>query len=191
MRRPRGTAAGCGRRRARHEHRARLPDGRLAGPEARRADTGAARAAESEARLDAAAAVRAGELAAAPGAGPPVGLAGAGAWSPGACRRRWRGAPPPAGQRVGRQLKRHRRRHLGRIIPGDAALGLCAHPGRVAQLARADRGRHRRRHAAERRGRQHGPGRFAADRRFRRPRRWGRAPGQVGLSSFPQPRQNL
>ena len=104
--------------------------------------------------LDGLTAIRARELA--PGAGPPVGLEGAGVVTG------W--MPPPvdaghgrrSGQRVGRQLKRYRGRHLGRVIPGNAALRLGS-PRRVTELARADRGRHRGRHSAERRGRQHRP----------------------------------
>ena len=160
MRRPRGTTTGAAARRARHEHRARL-DASPAGPEAAAPDARAACAAESEAGLNAPAAVRAGDLAARAGAGPPIGLAGAGVVDRVHAAAGRRGAPAlvrPAGWAA------------AETAPGPASWASRSrgcrpwasrrYPGRVAQLARADGGCHRRRHAAERRGREHGPGRF-------------------------------
>ena len=139
------------RRSSSHEHRAWL--NRTLRPGGRRTDAGAAGTAEREADLHGLAAVRARQLAAGGRASCRSDRCGGcrrmDASTAGDSRRRRR-----AREGVRRELKRNRRRHLGRIVPGDAALGL-GRPGRVAKLTRADGGGHCTRQATHRGRREH------------------------------------
>ena len=75
------------------------------------------------------------------------GARGAGVDAAAGTRRRRR-----PGERVRRQLKRHGRRHLGRVVPGDAALGLRHGAARCGARPQLPWRPSRPRMAAERRG---------------------------------------